>query len=272
MLAIEHLVQSATVVDWDAGNYERTAAEFEPVAQAVVERAAPMPSERVLDLACGTGNAALLAAAGGARVIGVDSARRLLDLARQRARTLGLEIDFRVGDLLELPVEGDAVDLVISIFGLVFASDPSGAMHELARVIRPGGRAYVTAWIPAGPIDAMLTAMGRIVGRVTQSPPPKRFPWSQQAAVEELAGGAGLSLHSTSTAELAIRDSSPEAYVAAGREHPMALAVKPVLERAGATTEVEAAMISALREGNEDPDGFLVHSPYVVHELRAVSR
>jgi SAM-dependent methyltransferase len=259
------------VVDWDAGNYERTAAELEPVARAVVERAAPAPGEHLLDLACGTGNAALLAAASGARVLGVDGAGRLLDVARQRARSLGLEIEFRQGDLLELPVEDDAADVVVSVFGLVYASEPSEAIHELARVIRPGGRAYVTAWIPAGPIDAMLTAMGRVLGRVTQAPAPKRFPWSHQDAVNDLAGQAGLSLQDTWAGELAISDSSPEAYVAGGREHPVALAVRPVLQKADAGSEVEAAMLSALREGNEDPDGFLVHSPYVVHELRAVS-
>jgi ubiquinone/menaquinone biosynthesis C-methylase UbiE len=104
------------VVDWDAGNYERTAAELEPVARSVVERAAPVQGERLLDLACGTGNAALLAAAAGARVVGVDSAPRLLEIARRRARSLDLTIDFREGDLLELPLEDDAVDVVVSIW------------------------------------------------------------------------------------------------------------------------------------------------------------
>jgi SAM-dependent methyltransferase len=152
----------------------------------------------------------------------------------------------------------------------VFSSDPAGATHELARVLRPGGRAYVTAWIPAGPIDAMLTAAGRIVRRVIQAPARKRFPWSDRAAVGELARQAGLSLEDSTAAELAISDSSPEAYVAGGREHPVALAIRPALERAGAAAEVEAAKLSALREGNEDPDGFLVHTPYLVHDLRAV--
>jgi hypothetical protein len=85
-----------------------------------------------------------------------------------------------------------------------------------------------------------------------------------------LASRAGLALQTTSSAELAIRDSSPEAYVVAGQHHPMALSVRPVLERAGVGAEVEEAMTAVLREANEDPEGFLVHSPYVVHELRAV--
>lgn len=258
------------MVDWGAGNYDRTAAELEPVALAVVERAALRPGEDVIDLACGTGNAALLAAACGARVIGVDAAPRLLGIARDRARAHGVEVDFREGDLLDLPVSDGAADVILSVFGVIFASDPSGALRELARVMRSGGRMLLSAWIPAGPIDAMLGAMGRILGRVTQAPPPLRFPWADPAAVGPLASEAGLELQTTTSAELAIRDSSPEAYVAAGQEHPMAVAVRPVLQRAGARSEVQQAMTAVLREANEDSEAFLVHSPYVVHELRAV--
>jgi hypothetical protein len=115
----------------------------------------------------------------------------------------------------------------------------------------------------------MLTAVGRVVGRLTQAPPPRRFPWSDPAALGSLADDAGLTLATTTAAELAIRGSSPEAYVEAGRDHPVALAVRPVLQRADAEAEARAAMTAVLREANEDPDGFLVHSPYVVHELRA---
>jgi ubiquinone/menaquinone biosynthesis C-methylase UbiE len=76
------------MVDWGAGSYESTAAELEPVAQAVVERASLRPGQDVVDLACGTGNAALLAAERGARVLGIDSATRLLGVARERASSL----------------------------------------------------------------------------------------------------------------------------------------------------------------------------------------
>jgi SAM-dependent methyltransferase len=258
----------AGMIDWGAGNYERTAKELESVAQAVVEEAGLLPGECVVDLACGTGNAALSAAALGARVVGVDAAPRLLEVARRRARVSAVEVDFREGDLLDLPVDEDFADVVLSVFGVVFASDPLRAFREIARVVRPGGRVLVSAWVPAGPIDAMLSAMGRVLGRVTQAAPPRRFGWSERAAVGALASESGLSLERTISGELAIRDSSPEAYVQGGQKHPMALSVRPVLEHAGAGAEAQAAMTAALREANEDPDGFLVHSPYVVHELR----
>jgi SAM-dependent methyltransferase len=255
------------VVDWGAGKYETTAAELEPVAQAVVRRAALSPGDEAVDLACGTGNAALLAAAQGARVVGIDAAPRLLQIARERALSQAVKLDLRQGDLLALPIDDDAADVVLSVFGVIFASDPQQSLREIARVLRPGGRALLTAWVPAGPIDAMLGAMGRIVGRITASPAPQRFPWFDPDAVGPLAAQVGLALQSTTSGELPIRASSPEAYVAGGQEHPMALAIRPVIEQAGAASEVQAAMTAVLREANEDPGAFLIHSPYVVHEL-----
>jgi SAM-dependent methyltransferase len=257
------------MVDWGAGRYETTAAELAPAAEAVVERAGIAAGDDVVDIACGTGNAALLAAARGARVIGVDGAPRLLAVARERARAQGLDVDLREGDLLALPVDDGAADVVLSVFGLIFARDPVQGLREIARILRPEGRALVTAWVPAGPIDGMLTAMGRIVQRVSNQPPPERFPWSDAAAVASAATEAGLVLAATTPAELAIRAASPDAYVDAGMEHPMAIAMRPLVERAGVDDEIRAATTSVLHEGNEDPNGFLVHSPYVVHDLRA---
>lgn len=256
-------------MDWGAGRYERTAGELEPVARAVVDAAHPHENELVLDLACGTGNAALLAAARGAQVIGVDAAPRLLEVARQRSLSLAVEAEFLQGDLLELPVADGSADVVISVFGLIFAPDPARALAEVARVAAPGARVLLSAWIPAGPINDMLAVLGGVVARVAQAPAPQRFPWSDPTVVEAAAGEAGLSLYATTRAELAIRDASPEAYVTGLQEHPMSLAVQPVLEQAAVDAEARGAMITVMREANEDPGGFLVHSPYVVHELRA---
>jgi SAM-dependent methyltransferase len=254
-------------VDWSAGKYEVTAAELAPAAGVLVAAAAPARGERVLDLACGTGNVALLAAQHGADVIAVDSASRLLDVARQSAAQRGLALDLRNGDLLDLPLPAASVDAVISCFGIIFAPDPPRALGEVARVLVPGGRAYISAWVPAGPIDAMLTAMGRILRRVAPSPPRPRFAWSDPEAVRIAAAPAGLELQASARHELEIRGVSPEAYVDDGREHPMALATRDAVQAAGVSDAVRSAMVDALREANEDPDALLLHSPYVIHTL-----
>jgi len=256
------------VVDWSAGTYETTAAELAPVAEALVERAGIRAGDDVVDVACGTGNAALLAAARGARVVGVDGAARLLDVARERAAAQGVEVDWREGDLEALPVGDAAADVVLSVFGVIFAGDPAAGLREVARILRPGGRAFVTAWVPAGPIDAMLAAVGRIMARVAPGPPGPRFAWFDPEALTPVARDAGLAPVATQRAELAIRAESPEAYVAAGREHPITVAMLPAIERAGVAGEIRDTMVGILRDANEDGSGFLVHSPYVVHELR----
>lgn len=199
-----------TMVDWGAGKYETTAAELEPVARAVVERAALSAGDDVVDLACGTGNAALLAAACGARVIGVDSAPRLLEVARERAQEQGVELELREGDLLALPIDDAAVDAVMSVFGVIFAADPAQSLREIARVLRPGARALLSAWVPAGPIDAMLGAMGRIVGRITQAPTPQRFAWFDPAVVGPPAAEMGLALGSTTQANCRFETPRPK--------------------------------------------------------------
>jgi hypothetical protein len=114
----------------------------------------------------------------------------------------------------------------------------------------------------------MIGAVGRVMARTGAPPPPPRFAWSDAAAVAAVAAASGLDPVATDAAELEIRAASPEAYVDAGSEHPMALALRPALERAGAAEAAREAMIETLREANESEDAFLVRSPYVIHELR----
>src|SRR3954447_18780984 len=139
------------MVDWGDGEYERTAAELEPTAREVVARAAIAPGERVLDVACGTGNAGLIAAAAGARVTGLDAAPRLVEVARQRAAAAGADAEFVVGDALDLPFEDGAFDAVVSVFGVIFAPDPARAIAEIVRVLAPGGRARSPGGAPRSP-------------------------------------------------------------------------------------------------------------------------
>ena len=97
----------------------------------------------------------------GVMVIGVDGAPPLLAVARERARSRGLDAEFIQGDLLELPVANHAADVVLSVFGVIFAPDRARAFEGVARAAAPGARAFITAWVPAGPINDMLAALGR---------------------------------------------------------------------------------------------------------------
>ncbi|MCW3041837.1 MAG: class SAM-dependent methyltransferase, partial [Solirubrobacterales bacterium] len=124
------------MIDWSIGSYERTAAELDAVSEQVVEAAAVGPGDRVLDIACGTGNAALKAAARGADVLGVDLAARLVRVAAERARAAGItSARFVTGDAQDLPVPDASVDVALSVFGLIFAPDQARAAAEVVRVL-----------------------------------------------------------------------------------------------------------------------------------------
>jgi SAM-dependent methyltransferase len=255
------------VIDWGLGQYELTARELEPVAGHVVSLAAPKAGDRVLDLATGTGNAALLAARRGAAVTGLDASARLIAVARGRAREAALEASIVVGDLQALPFRDRSFDAVLSVFGLIFAADPDVAVGELARVLAPAGRAYVSTWVPAGPIDAFVGVFARALAEVT-GPGPPPFPWHDSGAVTDLAARHGLEVRVHEGALRIVAD-SPEAYLTANREHPMSIAGLPVLERAGTAQAVRERALAVLREGNEDPARFQATSPYRVIEVHA---
>jgi SAM-dependent methyltransferase len=234
----------------------------------VISLAGLRPGERVVDLATGTGNAALLAARGGAVATGLDAASRLVDVARERARSEGVDAAFVVGDLGSLPFDDGSFDVALSVFGLIFAADPSRAFAEMLRVLAPDGRALLSVWVPAGPIDAMVGTFGRAMAAATGST-PKRFAWHDPEAVGELAArhGASVVFHD---GLLTITADSPEAYFDANeRSHPMSVARRPVLEHAGSYRDVRERALAILRDGNEDPDAFRVSSPY---RVIAVSR
>lgn len=178
---------------WTAGDFDRIAAGYRPGAARFVERLGLRSGERVLDVACGTGNLALPAARAGAAVTGVDIAANLLVTARRRAAIEGLGIAFDEGNAEELAYPDAAFDTVVSMFGAMFAPRPERVAAELLRVARPGGRIVMANWTPASFIGSMLRAHTALV------PPPAGVPstllWGDDAAVRErLAAARELSL------------------------------------------------------------------------------
>ena len=255
------------MLDWGLGQYETTARALEPVSAHVIELARITGGERVLDVGCGTGNAALLAARAGAEAVGVDPAERLVSVARARASADGLEARFVAGQAESLPFDDASFDVVLSVFGVIFAADPERAIAELLRVVRPTGRVLIAAWLPAGTISTLMGVFGRAMAAATGTV-PRRFAWHDPDAVAQVATrhDAVVDAH-----EGAIRfeGESPETYFATEEaNHPMSLAFRPLLEQAGLYEEVRREGIAVLRDGNEDAARFCVTSPYRVVELR----
>lgn len=175
---------------WASGDYARIAAQIAPVSERLVDAADLQAGWRVLDVATGTGSAAIAAARCGCDVVGVDYVPALLARGRQRAEAEGLAVDLREGDAEELPVGDFAFDAVLSVFGVMFAPDQPAAARELVRVCRPGGTIALASWTPSGFIGELFRVVGRYV------PPPagvaSPLAWGTEERLRELVG-PGLS-------------------------------------------------------------------------------
>ena len=132
---------------WASGDYDQIAQTIQAVADHVVRSARIRPGERVLDIACGTGNTALMARARGATVTGLDLTPELLTIAHRRAAEAEYgDITWKEGDAESLPFPEGTFDVVVSSCGLMFAPDQQRVAKEVARVTRHGGRIAIQAW------------------------------------------------------------------------------------------------------------------------------
>ena len=175
---------------WASGDYATVAARVVPLGEELCEAADIRSGERVLDVACGTGNAAIAAARRFAHVTGVDYVPSFLERAAARAASEGVEADFRHGDAEELPFEDGTFDVVLSAIGAMFAPDQERTADELVRVCRPGGRIALANWAHDGFLGDLL----RTVGRRLPPPPGTRPPtvWGSEERINELFGGRGV--------------------------------------------------------------------------------
>jgi SAM-dependent methyltransferase len=260
-------------VDWSVGRYEETASQLLPAAELLVEEATPLAGARVVDVGCGTGNAALLAAARGARVTGVDPALRLLDVARRRAAAASLEVDFLEGEAAALPLADRSADVLLSVFGVTFAPDPQAAATELARVTAYDGRILLTAWIPGGAIAQMNQVAQQAVLRALGAPAaPPPFPWHDPDALNRLFAPHGFSL-TVKEHSLPFTAASPRDYLdRESANHPLALTGRQLLEQHGTADETSRQLLAILEAANEHPTGFQVTSRYITAAARRGDR
>jgi len=171
---------------WMAGDFGQIARIAERSAEEFVSRLALQPGMRVLDVACGTGNQSIPAARSGADVIGIDIAPNLLEQARERAQNENLKITFVEGDAEQLPYDAAQFDVVLTMFGAMFAPRPERVASEFLRVCRPGGLIAMGNWTPGGFVGRSFALTSRHV------PPPQGVAppvlWGDESVVAERFG------------------------------------------------------------------------------------
>lgn len=183
----------AAAATWSSGDFNEIGRSLMPMAEDLVRAADPAPGARVLDIACGSGNVALVAARRYCDVAGIDIVEPLIDRARLRAAAEGMAVAFSTGDAQALPFDDGAFDTVTSAFGLIFAPDQPAAAAEALRVCRRGGRIALANWMPEGFGRDFFGAHAR------HAPPPEGAPsplvWGTEEGVQALLGPGASALH-----------------------------------------------------------------------------
>ena len=173
---------------WASGDYPSMVETFLlPLGPRLVEACEIGEGDRVLDVAAGTGNAAIEAAKRGASVVASDLTPELFEAGRARAEAAGVELEWVEADAEALPFEDESFDVVISSIGVMFAPHHQAAADELVRVCRPGGKIAVLSWTPEG----MIGALFRTMGPFAPAPPPGAQPpplWGGEDHLGELFG------------------------------------------------------------------------------------
>ena len=173
---------------WALGDYSRVADELvSPLGEVIVNACDVRRGQRVLDVAAGSGNAAIPAASRGAQVVASDLTPELLEVGDQRAESFGLKIEWQEADAEALPFEDESFDTVMSCLGAMFAPHHQASADELVRVCKPGGTIGLVSWTPEGFIGQMFKTM-----KPYAPPPPAGAQppplWGDPKQVEQLLG------------------------------------------------------------------------------------
>jgi len=240
---------------WASGDYHMIGTQILIVSELLIEALDVHSTERVLDVATGSGNAALAAARRGCEVVGLDYVPALLDRARRRAEAEGVDAEFIEGDAEALPFDDGSFDVVSSVFGAMFAPNQEQTASELARVTRPGGRIGLVAHTPEGFIGQLFKTNARHI------PPPAglRSPvlWGTEDRLRELFGDSIAELR-LEKRHYVFRDRSPEHYIEYWRRYygPTLKAFETVGEAGRAA--LEADLLDLIGRFNRADDGTMV--------------
>jgi SAM-dependent methyltransferase len=239
---------------WSSGDYASAMHVIASVGPRAVEAAAVSGDDVVLDVACGNGNATIPAARTGAKTTGLDLTPELLAKGRKAAAEAGIEIEWIEGDAEDLPFDDASFDVVTSVFGCMFAPDHKKTAAEIARVLKPGGRMVVCAWIPEGNVGKMFITVAK-----HRPPPPEGFQppvlWGNEDHVRGLFAGTGVDLDIEPT-EVEFTADSIEGYMEEiERDLPPVVASKELLEPEGKWEALRADLLGLYRSSNTADDG-----------------
>ncbi|HUI82111.1 MAG TPA: methyltransferase domain-containing protein [Bryobacteraceae bacterium] len=187
-------LKSRLKATWMAGDYDRFARYMEKGAEAFFQRLWIMPGTRLLDVGCGAGQFALIAARAGAEVTGCDIASNWVERARARAAAEGLTVTFEEGDAESLPYPDAAFEVVASLIGAMFAPRPDLVAAEMTRVCQPGGTIAMANWTPEGFVGQMFKAISK---HIAPSGVPSPVLWGDAATVRERLQKGICSLQTT---------------------------------------------------------------------------
>jgi ubiquinone/menaquinone biosynthesis C-methylase UbiE len=246
---------------WEKGDFTRIAATMRESGAALVDRIGVQQGMKVLDLGCGDGTTALPAAKLGADVLGVDIASNLVEAGTRRAREQGLNnCRFQEGDAANLNVlEDQSFDLVVTIFGAMFASRPHDVAKENVRVTKRGGRIVMGNWIPNDP--TLVAQILRISSAYTP-PPPEGFvspmTWGVESHVVERFASAGIPKEKISFARDTFTFNSPKSPAAVvddfRRYYGPTMNAFEAAERSGRADDLQNELVNLFESQNRSVD------------------
>jgi SAM-dependent methyltransferase len=249
---------------WSAGDFPSAARQIAVVGETTVDRAGIQPDDVVLDVACGAGNATIPAAKAAARTVGLDITPELLEAGKKSAAEAGVEIEWVEGDAQDLPFDEASFDVVLSVFGCMFAPDHAKAAAELVRVLKPGGRMVVAAWRPEG-------SMGRFFATIAKHmpPPPEGFQppplWGVDDHVREIFDPTGMEVELEPTTVDFSADSADAFFAEFERDLPPIVMARERLEPEGRWDALRSDLKELYDETNEADDGsFRAPQEYVL--------
>jgi ubiquinone/menaquinone biosynthesis C-methylase UbiE len=257
---------------WEKGDFTEIAAFMRQSGEALAQSLAVAPPLRVLDLGCGDGTTALPLARAGAEVLGIDIARNLVEAGNKRAAKAGLSnLKFQEGDACNLEAVADhSFDLLVSIFGAMFAPKPFDVAKEMVRVTKPGGRIVMGNWIPGDP--TFVSQVLKISSAFTP-PPPEGFIspmlWGVESNIIERFGQAGVPKENISmvkdTFYFASPDKSPTQFIELFETFygPTMNAVEAA-QKNGKAEELHQQLVELANSHNKSKDaGILIPATYM---------